>query len=236
MPGPGDNADFDPILDGAVAVLTPLMVQYAREELGFKTDLPYKLLNRDVSRAWEYGSNRQGYAGSLDDLQKARTLNPGLKVFIAHGYTDLATPYAVSRFLIGQLPPIESARAVEMRVYRGGHMMYMRPASRRELTADVRAVYGAPTSPVACDTGGLRLLPRQVKCGMIRGGAASKRCCHARLRLENVNVHFLPIVARNFNRYMRCSAYAKHLTCASGPRNRAAGQSGGTGFPATGEW
>ena len=146
VPRPADDADFDPILDGAVAVLTPLMVQYAREELGFKTDLPYKLLNRDVSKAWEYGSNRQGYAGSLDDLQKARTLNPGLKVFIAHGYTDLATPYAVSRFLIGQLPPIESARAVEMRVYRGGHMMYLRPASRRDLTADVRAVYGEAKS------------------------------------------------------------------------------------------
>jgi carboxypeptidase C (cathepsin A) len=147
VPRPADDADFDPILDGAVAVLTPLMVRYAHEELGFKTDLPYKLLNRDVSKAWEYGIERQGYAGSLDDLQKARTLNPGLKVFIAHGYTDLATPYAVSRFLIGQLPPIESARAVEMRVYRGGHMMYMRPASRRALTADVRAVYGQPTSP-----------------------------------------------------------------------------------------
>jgi len=142
IPRPADNADFDPILDGAISTLTPLMVRYAREELGFKTDIPYKLLNRDVGRAWEYGTNRQGYAGSLDDLQKARTFNPALKVFIAHGYTDLATPYAVSRFLIGQLAPIASARAVEMRVYRGGHMMYMRPASRRALTADVRAIYG----------------------------------------------------------------------------------------------
>ena len=146
VPRPADDADFDPILDGAVTALTPLMVRYARDELGFKTDLSYKLLNRDVSRAWEFGVGGQGYAGSLDDLQKARTLNPGLKVFIAHGYTDLATPYAVSRFLIGQLHPIASARQVEMRVYRGGHMMYMRPASRQALTADVRAVYAQPAS------------------------------------------------------------------------------------------
>jgi carboxypeptidase C (cathepsin A) len=146
LPQPTDEADFDPILDGAVTALTPLMVRYAREELGFKTDLPYKLLNDEVNRTWDFGTNRQGYAGSLDELQKARTLNPALKVFIAHGYTDLATPYAVSRFLIGQLPPIASARAVEMRVYRGGHMMYMRPASRRALTADARAVYGQPAS------------------------------------------------------------------------------------------
>jgi carboxypeptidase C (cathepsin A) len=146
VPRPADDADFDPILDGAVTALTPLMVGYAREELGFRTDLPYKLLNSEVNRNWEFGTNRQGYAGSLDDLQKARTLNPGLKVFIAHGYTDLATPYAVSRFLIGQLAPIASARPIEMRVYRGGHMMYMRPASRRALTADARAVYGDPAA------------------------------------------------------------------------------------------
>ena len=146
VPQPADDAEFDPILDGAVAALMPLMVQYTRAELGFKTDLPYKLLNRDVNRAWEFGTNRQGYAGSLDDLQKARTLYPALKVFIAHGYTDLATPYATSRFLISQLAPIASARPVEMRVYRGGHMMYMRPTSRRALTADVRAVYAQSAS------------------------------------------------------------------------------------------
>lgn len=143
---PTDDEDFDPILDGAVTALTPLMVRYAREELGFKTDLPYKLLNRDVGRSWEFGTKHQGYAGSLDDLQKARTINPGLKVFIAHGYTDLATPYSATRFLIGQLPPIASARPVEMHVYRGGHMMYMRPASRRALAKDVRAIYGPSPS------------------------------------------------------------------------------------------
>jgi carboxypeptidase C (cathepsin A) len=144
VPQPSDDADFDPILDAAVTALTPLMVQYARDELGFKTDLPYHLLNRDVNRVWEYGSNRQGYAGSLDDLQKARTLKPGLKIFIAHGYTDLATPYAASKFLISQLEPIATARPIDLHVYRGGHMMYMRPASRRALTADVRALYGQP--------------------------------------------------------------------------------------------
>ncbi len=147
VPRPSDDSDYDPILDGAVAALTPLMVHYAADELGFKTDIPYKLLNQDVNKHWEFGTGHQGFAGSLDDLQKARTLNPALKVFIAHGYTDLATPYAVTRFLIGQLEPIASARPVEMRVYRGGHMMYLRPASRKALAADARGIYDKGATP-----------------------------------------------------------------------------------------
>ncbi len=143
LPRPARHAWIDPILDDAVTVLTPLMVKYARDELGFRTDLPYTLLNRDLSQKWDYGTkpNAQGYAGCLDELQEARTLSPDLKVFIANGYTDLITPYSVSQFLVSQLAPIASARPVETHVYRGGHMMYMRPASRAALSHDVRSVY-----------------------------------------------------------------------------------------------
>jgi carboxypeptidase C (cathepsin A) len=145
LPRPSSHSGIDPILDVAVTVLSPLMVSYTRDQLGYKTDLPYELLNREVNAKWEFGfkGGRQGFAGSLDDLQEARTLNPELKVLVAHGYTDLVTTYTVSEFLIGQLPPIEKARPIEFRVYRGGHMMYMRPASRKALTDDARSIYGA---------------------------------------------------------------------------------------------
>ena len=136
---------FDPILDGAVAVLTPAFTQYARTELGYRTDLEYRLLNREVSGRWDYGTSqtRQGFAGALEELQKARTHNPALGVLITHGYTDLVTPYGVSQYLIDQLAPIDTARPVELKVYRGGHMMYLRPVSRRALAQDARAFYGS---------------------------------------------------------------------------------------------
>jgi carboxypeptidase C (cathepsin A) len=121
------------------------MERYAAGELGFKTGLAYRLLNREVSAHWDYGQKpgRQGYAGSLDSLQDARIHNPALKVFIAHGYTDLVTPFAMSRYLVSQLRPIDGAAPVELRVYGGGHMMYLRPGSRAQLSSDVRGVYAA---------------------------------------------------------------------------------------------
>jgi carboxypeptidase C (cathepsin A) len=142
---------FDPILDGATAVLAPAFTQYARGELGYRTDLTYELLNRSVSGNWDYGTSptRQGFAGALDELQKARTHNPGLGVLITHGYTDLVTPYFVSRYLIDQLAPIDKARPIELKVYRGGHMMYLRPASRAALGQDARAFYEQLSKPAS---------------------------------------------------------------------------------------
>jgi carboxypeptidase C (cathepsin A) len=134
---------FDPILDRSVTVLGPAFMQYARTELGYRTDLEYRLLNREVSGRWDFGAGRQGYAGAVAELQKARARNPTLGVLITHGYTDLVTPYAVSQYLVDQLAPIDGARAIELKVYRGGHMMYLRPASRRALSEDARAFYAS---------------------------------------------------------------------------------------------
>ncbi len=61
--------------------------------------------------------------------------NRALKILIAHGYTDLVTPYDVSHYLVSQLRPIEGAAPIEVRVYRGGHMMYLRPPRARSCPA-----------------------------------------------------------------------------------------------------
>ena len=134
---------FDPVLEGATTVLTPAFVQYARAELGYRTDLEYHLLNREVNGRWDFGtsSTRQGYAGAIDELQRARAQNPGLGVLITHGYTDLVTPYGVSQYLVDHMAPIDTGRPVELKVYRGGHMMYLRPTSRRALSEDARVFY-----------------------------------------------------------------------------------------------
>ena len=149
LPRPGDSEHFDPILVGAVSVLTPAMAQYVRQELGFRTDMQYRLLNREISGKWDFGTtpNRQGFADALDELQQARTHNRALKILVTHGYADLVTPYSVSQFVIDQLEPIEGAEPIGLRVYRGGHMMYFRPASRRQLQEDARELYRSIAPP-----------------------------------------------------------------------------------------
>ncbi len=147
-PRPSEHPHFDPILDGAVSVLEPAMASYAANELGFKTSLGYRLLNREAASHWDFGikPGEQGYAGSLDSLEEARVRNPALKIFIAHGYTDLVTPFAMSQYSVSQLRPIDGAAPIGIRVYRGGHMMYLRPSSRAQLSSGARGIYAAAPS------------------------------------------------------------------------------------------
>jgi carboxypeptidase C (cathepsin A) len=142
-PGSERAGGPDPLLDRAAPLWTSAFVGYVREELGYRTDITYRLLNRGIAGRWDYGTtpNRQGYAGVLDDLQAGRRLNPSLQVLVAAGYTDLVTPYLAARYLLDQLPPLVGAAPITFRPYRGGHMMYMRPDSRRALAEDARALY-----------------------------------------------------------------------------------------------
>jgi carboxypeptidase C (cathepsin A) len=137
----------DAVLDRSIPAWTSAMVAYLRDELGFKTDISYRLLNREVAGRWDYGRGgaRQGYVGALDELEEARSHNPRMQVMIAQGYTDLVTPYPTASFLVGQMMPLAGAAPIEVKVYAGGHMMYMRPASRAALSRDAAALYARAT-------------------------------------------------------------------------------------------
>jgi hypothetical protein len=71
--------------------------------------------------------------------------HPGTKVLIVNGLYDLVTPYLASRWLVNQLAVPDAVRAgIRLRLYEGGHMMYMRPESRRFLARDAADLYGPP--------------------------------------------------------------------------------------------
>jgi len=133
----------DPVLDSTVPLWTSAFVQYAQDELGFKTDASYRLLNREVRGKWDFGTSptRQGYAGALEDIQNARAANRALEVLIATGYTDLITPYLAPVYLVNQLTPLEGASPITIEEYAGGHMLYLRPDTRRALKKDIEAMY-----------------------------------------------------------------------------------------------
>jgi carboxypeptidase C (cathepsin A) len=159
----------DPVLDATAPLWTAAFVSYAEGELNFKTDTSYKLLNREIRNKWDFGtsSTRQGYAGVIDDIQEARATNPNLAVLIASGYTDLITPYLVSSYLVGQLPELQGARPIMVENYAGGHMLYTRPDSRRDLRKDVEAVY-RPSSKPLTSSEGLGEAPRDEATPLIR--------------------------------------------------------------------
>jgi carboxypeptidase C (cathepsin A) len=128
----------DPILDALVRAYGGAFVGYARDELGFKTDMSYNLLAGDIAGKWDWEQGH-GQASVNDDLRVLLALTPSFRLVVAHGYSDMVTPYAASRYVLDHLPPFEGRATLKL--YRGGHMFYLDPASRKAFGADARGLY-----------------------------------------------------------------------------------------------
>ena len=139
-PVPGSNLDRggDPMLNGFTRALSGVFVSYAREELGFKTDITYTLLAN--TRGWDWGGGIRD-AGVTNDLSALLTLDQSFRLLVTHGRSDLVTPYGVSRYLLDQLRPVAAPERVQLATYRGGHMFYFSDEQRRAFTADAKLFY-----------------------------------------------------------------------------------------------
>jgi len=138
------RARGDALFDGLRGVLAGAMPAYLADSLGVRTDLPYVLSNGQVVRQWNWRSGlggREGYAGASDSLRELLARNRSFRIAIAHGMTDLVTPYLTSRYVIDRLPASLTADRVTLSLHPGGHMMYLRPASRAALHADAARLY-----------------------------------------------------------------------------------------------
>jgi carboxypeptidase C (cathepsin A) len=146
VPDPYPESDrrrgSDPVLDGFTRALSGAYVAYARDELGFKTDMTYNLLAGDVASKWEWGDRRE-QPGVSDDIRELLAQTPSFKLLVAHGRTDLVTPYGVSRYVLDHLPEIGGPNRVQLKLYRGGHMFYFNPDSRRAFGQEAKSFYQA---------------------------------------------------------------------------------------------
>jgi carboxypeptidase C (cathepsin A) len=136
----------DPVLDGVSRAYGGAFSAYARDELGFKTEITYTLLSGEIAGKWNWGeggSARSG-AGVSDDLRVQLSMQPSFRFLVANGYADMVTPYAASRYVLDHLPEIGDPARAQLKLYRGGHMFYLDSEARRAFSNDVRAFYQEP--------------------------------------------------------------------------------------------
>jgi len=72
--------------------------------------------------------------------------NPFLKVFVANGYFDLATPYLATRYTFDHLgldPALHDN--ISITYYQAGHMMYIHQPSLAQIKADLAAFIQSAT-------------------------------------------------------------------------------------------
>jgi carboxypeptidase C (cathepsin A) len=127
----------DPILDAIKTPLASAMADLTGNRLGWPVEARYEVLNESVNHAWDWGGGR-GHAEALSDLKRAMALDSSLRVLVAHGVTDQVTPYFASKLLLDQAPPMGDPDRLRLKVYGGGHTLYLDDKSRADLREDAR--------------------------------------------------------------------------------------------------
>lgn len=133
----GESFDFDPSYAAIQGPYSTLLNDYVNRQLKFESDLPYEILTGRV-RPWSYDEASNRYLNVAETLREAMSKNPHLRVFVANGYYDLATPFFATEYTFDHLglDPALSDH-VTLTYYPAGHMMYIDPPSLAQLKQDI---------------------------------------------------------------------------------------------------
>ena len=135
----GVMLEHDPSLDVWMGPYTATFNDYVRRDLGYESDLVYEILNPKVW-PWNYEKFQNAYVEVSETLRDAMTKNPGMGVYVASGYYDLATPYFATEHTLSHLGIEDELRDnIEVSYFEAGHMMYVHKPSIEKLGPELRA-------------------------------------------------------------------------------------------------
>ena len=133
---------MDPSYYAIYGAYTAMFHHYLKDELKFHSKEAYEVL-ASLYTTWDWSAAKNSYVTLSTDLCKAMIMNPHLKVFVANGYYDLATPHLASEYTFDHLGVSEALKKnISMYYYEAGHMMYIHAASHKQLKADLQVFYG----------------------------------------------------------------------------------------------
>lgn len=143
----GEYPDDDPASYGMDSAFVTAANDHVTRQLGVDWARPYVAFNRDALMKWDWlgpvppeTPTWPRYVNVAPVLGRLLRENPGLRVLIANGLYDLATPfYAVETSIAAN--GIDSRR-ISMTYYEAGHMMYLHEPSLGALVDNIRAWMG----------------------------------------------------------------------------------------------
>jgi carboxypeptidase C (cathepsin A) len=130
----GETSESDPSSTLITPPFTAAITNYLRSELGYKTDMYY--YPSGGVQPWDYGV-QNGFGDTTSMLRNAMVKNPYMKVMIAAGYYDLATPFSAVEYTFSHMGlHSEMHKRITWDYYPAGHMLYIDAESHAKLKHD----------------------------------------------------------------------------------------------------
>ena len=136
----GGRPQYDPSSSAITGAFGAGMNDYLRRVLKYEDERVYEL-SGGVGR-WNYGRFENSYVDASETLRDQMSQNPHLKLFVACGYYDLATPQFGFKYTKDHLMLVpEYLDRVEIKKYEAGHMMYILDPAAKKLREDLLEWY-----------------------------------------------------------------------------------------------
>lgn len=140
----GEHPEEDASMNNLIGAYATGINRLLRDTLKYETDAPY-LLHAPLWKTWSWKGFENRYIATGEALRRAMHTNPAMRVYVASGYYDLATPHAAGDYTLSHLGLRESLQdRIQVSYFEGGHMMYVHQPSLARMAAELRSFVRGP--------------------------------------------------------------------------------------------
>ncbi len=138
--GTDAEPDFDPSMAAIRPPYTATFNDYVRRTLRYESDTTYHILGGGLAGSWDFGPAADGFPDTSAALRAALARNPDMRIYVASGLFDLATPYFATEYTLAHMGLDAGQRArIRTGEYAAGHMMYVHAGELARLKEAVAA-------------------------------------------------------------------------------------------------
>ena len=132
-----EKSEYDPSAEALFGAFTATLNNYIRTSLKWESYLDYKILT-NINSHWDYSVASNQYLNVVDTMRSIIVRNPYLRIFVANGYYDMATPFFATEYTFNHLSlEPDFVKHVSMEYYEAGHMMYTNYPSLVKFKKDI---------------------------------------------------------------------------------------------------
>ena len=139
----GEKPEVDAAMDNLVGAYASGINRLLKDTLQFDSDAPY-VVHAPIWDKWKWKDFENKYVNVGASLRSALQSNPHMRIYVASGYYDLATPHAAGDYTLSHLGLRESQlKNISVSYFEAGHMMYIHQPSLARMAGELRAFVAA---------------------------------------------------------------------------------------------